>query len=356
MTKLRVIDVPSIEKPIAEAPGFQKKELADFKLDVMGRCAFQCSYCSTNHGLSLTFRKRSIADAAQAQLGEALDVTNEPGVTVRWPDVLPKLRAQIARHPRSWGAGKTLVVSMLTDAFSPLALADGTTEAALTAVMEGTSFRVRVLTKGAVVGSAKWIEFFKRWTGRFVVGLSIGTLDDEWARRIEVGTSSPTARLAALSRLQDAGVPTFGMLCPVFPHMLFGDDVERLVDAIHPKVVEHVWAEPYNDRANWQAVRAGYAEGTPGWSWLTAVYQDRRRDLWSAYAAELYERIAHSLEESGSGSKLRYLLYEDQIAEREACRFRGFRGVLLQSKPSPDGLSENPWIRAEQERLKAGAS
>ncbi len=150
-------------------------------------------------------------------------------------------------------------------------------------------------------------------------------------------------------------MPTFGMLCPVFPHMLFGDDVERLVDAIRPKVVEHVWAEPFNDRANWQAVRAGYADWSYGWNWLTDVYQNGRRDLWSAYAAELYGRIRERLETSDSASKLRYLLYEDQIAERDACRFGGFDGVLLQSKPGNGGLSENPWIRAEQERLKAGA-
>jgi hypothetical protein len=102
-------------------------------------------------------------------------------------------------------------------------------------------------------------------------------------------------------------------------------------------------------------VRAGYAEGTPGWTWLTEVHQNGRRDLWSAYAAELYERIGQRLEASDSASKLRYLLYEDQITELHARWFAGFRGVLLQSKPRSDGLSENPWIRAEQERSKVGA-
>ncbi len=67
------------------------------------------------------------------------------------------------------------------------------------------------------VGTAKWLKLFTQNPTRFVVGLSTGTLDAEWARRVEVGRPLPKARIAATQALQAAGVPTFGMLCPVFP-------------------------------------------------------------------------------------------------------------------------------------------
>ena len=354
--KLKIVEVPSIAEPITRSPGFEKKLLSDYKLDLMGLCGFGCTYCSSNAGNYLRINRERFADLTEAQLNERTYPAADPALTFTWPDVLDRLQAQIDKKPITWGAGKTLVLSMLTDAFSPLTLADGTTERALDMVMKGTSFRVRVLTKGAVVGSAAWIERFRRWSGRVVVGLSTGTLDDDWASRAEIGTSSPHARLGALHRLQEAGVPTFGMLCPVFPDMLEGDRLEHLVDRIRPDLVEHVWAEPYNDRLNWRAVRSGYADGSAGWRWLTSVYERGRKDLWSAYAAELYERLIAKARRDGWAHKLRFLLYEDQIAAADAPRFAGLEGVLLQSKPGDDGKSANPWIRRLRVRQMPGVT
>lgn len=351
--KLKVVQVPSIKTPIMESPGFAKKELSTYKLDLMALCGFGCSYCSSNEGNYLRINREKFADLTEAQTGERTYPATDPALTFAWPDVLPKLDAQLKNKPPTWGTGHILVLSMLTDAFSPLPLADGTTAAALTMLMTRTSFRVRVLTKGAVVASPKWIDFFKAWPGRFTVGLSIGTLDDEWARRVEIGTSSPTARIKSLRTLQDAGVPTYGMLCPIFPDGLHGDSVERLVDAIRPELCEHVWAEPYNDRANWRAVRAGYDPYSVGWDWMTSVYENGYRDMWSGYAADLYTRLILRARRDGWSSKLRYLLYEDGIAgAHHATAFAGLEGVLLQSKPGDDGLSTNRHMAAQQLRIR----
>lgn len=349
--KLKVVQVPSIAEPITRSPGFEKKQLSDHKLDLMALCGFGCTYCSSNAGNYLRINREKFADLTQAQTGARTYPSDDPALTFTWPDVLTKLERQIDRKSPSWGAGKTLVVSMLTDAFSPLALSDGTTDQALRMVLKRTSFRIRILTKGAAVGSSKWLAFLRDHKDRVVVGLSTGTLDDAWASRVEIGTSSPHARLGALGRLQEWGVPTFGMLCPVFPDMLEGDRLEQLVDRIRPDLVEHVWAEPYNDRTNWRAVRAGYEEGSAGWEWLTEVYERGRKDLWSAYAAELYERLVSKARRDGWAHKLRYLLYEGDIAAKDASRFAGLEGVLLQSKPDEEGFSANPSIREVQSEL-----
>ena len=238
---------------------------------------------------------------------------------------------------------------MLTDGFSPLVVADGTTEKALRLVLDHTGFRIRILSKNAVVGTERWIRLFAEHADRFVVGLSCGTMDSSWAHAIEKGTSSPSARIMALHALQDAKIPNYGMLCPIFPDVLADNGVEHLVDLINPEKCETV-AGSYNDRTNWQRVRAGYPEGSPGWTWLTETYGGVHRDLarWSAYAAELYERLWAALAKRGCDGKLRYLLYEDGITAADARRFAGLPGVLLQSAPDVDGYSRNASIRALQ--------
>ena len=280
-----------IKNPIKRSQGFEKKLLSEYKLDVMGLCGFGCKYCSSNSGNYLRINRKRFADLTEQQLRERVFPADDPSLTFRWLNIAEKLELQLAKKCPGWGKGKTLVFSMLTDGFSPLQLQDGTTERALRLVLDKTSFRVRVLTKNAAVGSPKWIKFFRQHPGRFVVGLSVGTSDNQWAQRVEIGTSIPSARLKALRNLQDAGIPTYGMMCPVFPDVLAGDALEGLVEEIRPELGEHVWAEPYNDRQNWSKILDGYPIGSPGYSWLTAVYAEGRKELWSAYAAELYQRL-----------------------------------------------------------------
>jgi DNA repair photolyase len=346
-----VVLVDSIKEPIQPSPGFEKKTLSECKLDLMALCGLGCLYCSSNAGYYLRIHREEFAAATEDQLGSRILPADDPRLTFLWPDILPKLDEQLSRKSPGWGAGQTLVFSMLTDGFSPEVLKNGTTEAALTIVLDRTSFRIRILTKNAIVGSEKWLRFFRAYPGRFVVGLSTGTMDDEWARMVEVGTSSPSARLRALRRLQDAGVPTFGMLCPVFPDLLSEDGLERLIEQIRPELVEHVWAEPYNDRDNWHKVRLGYDPASYGYDWLTRVYENGETSLWSSYATELYRRLRARACRDGWLPKLRYLLYEGQILAADAPTFAGLEGVLLQSKPTPEGLSKNPQIAA----LQAGA-
>ena len=344
----KIVEVPSIKQPITRSPGFEKKELSTYKLDLMALCGFGCRYCSSNYGNYLRINREKFADAAEDQLGKRIYPDQDPSLSMVWPDVLPKLEAQVKSKRPSFGDGHTLVFSMLTDGFSPKLVEDGVTEAALRLVLDHTSFRIRILTKNAVVGTDKWIEFFQSYPGRFVVGLSMGTLDKSWATRVELGTSDPRDRLKATQRLQKGGVPTYGMLCPVFPDAMENGDLERLVTGLNPDKLEHLWAEPYNDRANWKSVQAGYSSGSPGYQWFEDVYAKGQKDLWSRYAADLYLDLRIMAERDGWLKKLRYLLYENEIKYNDAASFCDFDGILLQSKPKNDGTSQNAHICAMQ--------
>lgn len=337
--KTKLVVVPNLRRLIHPSPGFAKKGLAEWKLDIVELCEYGCCYCSSNAGNLLRINREPLATLTEAQTGERTYPADDPALMFVWTDVEKQLKSELASKPRSFGRGKTLVFSMLTDGFSPTLVARGVTERVLSILLERTSFRIRILTKNAVVGSSRWIRFFEAHRDRFVVGLSTGSLDRPWARAIERRTSSPTTRLTALRDLQDAGVPTYGMLCPVFPATL-GDDIAALIDRIRPDVVEEIWAEPYNDRLNWRRVRDAFAEGSFERAAFEAMFDGSDASAWSAYAAELYRQLRLLLGRR-SITKLRYLLYEGNVLAEHANAFTGLEGVLLQGKSGEDGFSKN---------------
>ena len=122
---------------------------------------------------------------------------DNPNLMFLWPDVLKNIEKQLSNTLPTFGEGQTLVFSMLTDGFSPHLVQTGVTEAALKFVMDFTQFRVRILTKNAIVGSDKWLRFFNDHPNRYVAGLSTGTMDDQWAKQIELFTALPSRRLKA---------------------------------------------------------------------------------------------------------------------------------------------------------------
>lgn len=340
--KTKLVVVPNLKRLLHESPGFAKKGLSTWKLDIAMLCELGCCYCSSNAGNLLRINRELLADVTEAQTRERTYPADDPALMFVWTDVEKQLEAELASKSKTFGAGETLVFSMLTDGFSPTLVARGVTERVLSILIEQTSFRVRILTKNAVVGSPKWIRFFEAHRDRLVVGLSTGSLDRPWARNIELRTSTVKARLAALRSLQDTGIPTYGMLCPVFPAAL-GDDVAEIIERIRPDVVEEIWAEPYNDRLNWRRVRDAFPDGSGERATFEAMFDGNDRGAWSAYAAELYRQLRRLLGQRFI-DKLRYLLHEGNVLSAHAHAFASLEGVLLQGKPDEEGFSKNDAI------------
>ncbi|QDT64777.1 radical SAM family protein [Calycomorphotria hydatis] len=335
-------------KKIIAPSSWPVKELADVHVEACMQCEFNCSYCSSNSGLHICFNKNTIEDAVLEQFGQVYDPQNTDGLLIGFEDVVGALREELNDRKQKPGTGKTLVYSQLTDGFAPKLVKSGVTRGILDLLIEKTNYRIRVLTKSKVVGNNNWTQYFAKHASRFIVGLSIGTLDDKLARRIEGGTSSPAARLKSLHRLQDVGVPTYGMLCPVFPSVLETDELGHLVAAVRPDYCEHVWAEPYNDRSNWRYVREALHRGSFLYDWISRVYEEGDEHLWSQYATNLYCRLLEKGKADGWSEKLRYLLYESHIVDEHVPNFQSLDGVLLQSIDKKTGVSKNPRFAAIQ--------
>ena len=344
------VGTPAPKSVIAKST-WPKKELADAHLEAMLFCGFGCIYCSSNKGARLRFLKRLIREQISKLLGKPFKPMDGTDVGVFYENIAQHLETELRGLKRRPGLGQTLVYSQLTDGFSPVLLRRGTPRRILELLLEHTDYRIRILTKNAIVGNKTWRSFFKQHAERFVVGLSIGSLDKKFTSRMEKHTSAPLARVAALSKLQEAGISTYGMLCPVFPQVVFTDQLEQLVDSINAQQCEKVWFEPFNARGNWRQVREVYGEKTEMWDWFTDVHENRNTRKWSDYAATLYQRVYAKAAEEGWQGKLRYLLYESAIDPDHVSHFGNLDGVLLQSPSDEQGFSKHAGFAELQQRL-----
>ncbi len=136
------------------------------------------------------------------------------------------------------------------------------------------------------------------------------------------------------------------MLCPIFPDVLLGGSLSRLVEQVRPEVVETVWAEPYNDRTNWQVVRDGYRPESVAHDWFERAFCPGTSDVRSRYATDLYLELRKLAERDGWLSNLVYLLYEARLAAGDAVHLGDLTGIRLQSPKGEDGLSRNPHVAA----------
>jgi len=342
VSKVVVTKIPSLKHFIQAGSGWVKKGLCDDKIDLLGLCGFGCSYCSTNSSTYLRMKREKFEGLTWEQHNVSYAPRENPLLTYEYEDVIPKLEQELDGYHKGKGKGRVLAFSKLTDAFSPRIVSSGITKKALELIFKHTEYRVRIMTKSAILGKSDWVSFLTEHKDRVVVGFSTGSLNDAWARKVEVGTGIPSKRLEALEKLQSAGIPTYGMLCPMFPEMLDEKKMDELLKRISPSVVETIWAEPYNERANWRVVREGFNQSSNEYSWFTKVYENGNKDLLSEYATRLYTMLLERAQTNGWAEKLRYLLYESDIKAWHAPKFNGLRGVLLQGDKNEKGESLNP--------------
>ncbi|GGD54913.1 PA0069 family radical SAM protein [Croceicoccus mobilis] len=97
------------------------------------------------------------------------------------------------------------------------------------------------------------------------VGISVTSLDARLSQTLEPRAPSPEKRLAALTRLAQAGVPTHGMLAPVIP-AITDEFIERTVARL---------AEANVDSAGWILMRLPHEVSPLFREWLDVHFPDR---------------------------------------------------------------------------------
>jgi DNA repair photolyase len=117
-------------------------------------------------------------------------------------------------------SGKPIVCygSPLVDIAATTELATETAEM-VQVLLNDTDWDVRLLSKSPLIKLIAQ-SLNSEQKRRVIFGLSMGTIDDDLARAVELTCPSPSRRCEAHRWLQDEGYRTFGMLCPILPQPL----------------------------------------------------------------------------------------------------------------------------------------
>ena len=308
-----ILTIPSEE--------FHEKLLCDGIVFNLGdACVFSCTYCYCECA-AFKFTKPTI-DAHNRQTGQELGYQD---VVILRRNPMEHLKSQLVNEdgsPTYPDSTDTRVVFAPT-LVDPAATTEHTraTAEACNLIFEYTHWQIRLLSKSSLLTELIKKELIpKKWHHRLILGFSIGTLDNDLAATIEIGTGKVSKRIEALRWLQDNGIRTFGMICPSLPQDDYDAFSREVCAAIRVEKCEHVWAEVINVRGDsLTKTTAALRNPDPGLELseerkaelaaeatrLEAVSGAANKEAWETYARQTF--LAHT--RNIPAEKLRFLQY-----------------------------------------------
>ncbi len=158
-------------------------------------------------------------------------------------DLLRRVRHDVAVLPK----GSLISVAESSDPYTPPERVLGLTREVLK-ILVGAGHRVLVVTKSDLV--TRDADILR---GRAAVSITITTLDDEVAAKIEPGAPPPSRRIRAVEELSRRGVPVSVRIDPIIPYI--NDDpimLERLVKEVAEAGALQVITSTY--KARWDSL------------------------------------------------------------------------------------------------------
>jgi len=191
-----------------------------------------------------------------------LDFESKIMVKTNAPELL---RAEL-ESPR-WQP-QTLVMSGVTDPYQPIERKLRVTRGCLEVLAK---FRnpVAIITKNRLVTRDIDLLCELRKYSAVAVNFSVTSLDPNLQRVLEPRTSSPQARLDAISQLRSAGIPTGVMVAPVIPG-LTDHEIPRILDACTKAGAQF---------AGYTIVRLPWAVAPLFEHWLDEHFPDRKEKV-----------------------------------------------------------------------------
>lgn len=106
-------------------------------------------------------------------------------------------------------------------------------------------FKVLIITKSDIV--VRDVDILSK--GKVCVSITVTTLEEKTAKRLEPNAPSPLKRLEALKALSNAGIPTLLRLDPIIPGINDdADSIRMLIKAAHEAGVRQVTTSTYKAR------------------------------------------------------------------------------------------------------------
>lgn len=184
---------------------------------------------------------------------------------------------------------------------------------ALQLILERSTLNVRILTRSTL--AVRDFDLMRRFGNRLLFGMSIPTLDDEYAAAWEPHAPAPSKRLECLRAAKAAGLNVFAAVAPTFPSLdsetlgrpSFRADLLKTMNAVASLDPVTVFAEPVNIRGN-NIERVRRCAMACGVKVNLDVFESKAR--WAGYAMESLLEIEHAATRAGLYDRLH--LWPDQ--------------------------------------------
>jgi len=228
----------------------------DFVINPYIGCQHGCIYCYAEFMIRFTGHKGD-------KWGEFLDVK-----TYEFDKIKPQ------RYD-----GKRILISSVTDPYTPLEIKYKNTRKILEKLI-GTKAEISVLTKSKFV--TRDIDLFKKFEN-LEVGISISTLDNEFAELIERGASRPKERLEALKEIHESGIKTYTFISPFFPKITnYKAIIEETMEYTDSYMFENLNFRPHNVPRILNIIKQKYPE-------FLSLYKEFRKDhsQWDSIESEI---------------------------------------------------------------------
>ena len=211
-----------------------KKRLGDWVINPYIGCEHGCKhcYCPAMPGVKFTNGGRS-----QREWGKYIFPKE---------DLIERLKKELKtfdphKKATEWGKG-TILLSFLTDCYSPIEAKLGLTREILKLVLEA-GHHVRIQTRSALV--ERDFDILTAYRDQVLLGTSLPYLEDKLARILEPGATAPTRRVKMLEKAVECGLDVYVAIAPVMPfHRL--NTVEEVLEKIAPLEPVEVFSEVLN--------------------------------------------------------------------------------------------------------------
>ena len=228
----------------------------DFVINPYTGCQHGCIYCYAEFMIRFTNHKGE-------KWGEFLDIKQFE---------LDKIKPQ--RYN-----GKRILLSSVTDPYLPLEKKYQNTRKILEKLV-GTDAEVTILTKSKLV--VRDIDLFKKFKN-IEVGISISTLNEEFARILERGASKPSDRFAAIKEIYESGIQTYIFISPFFPEIThYKAIIGETLDYTDTYSFENLNFRPHNIHRIMRIIKEYYPD-------LLSKYKEiqKNRGYWDSLEEEI---------------------------------------------------------------------
>jgi len=104
-------------------------------------------------------------------------------------------------------------------------------------------YPVVISTKGVMLVEPEYLEILKR--GKYAIGISLITDNDEWLKQLEPGAPLASKRLKALEILANNGIWTSVRIQPVIPGTIVEQNMPQFIERLAKIGVKHILCEGY---------------------------------------------------------------------------------------------------------------